>query len=149
MTILTPMDADFIRDAFLLEFADTDCDYYRENIATMCMYSDGLCYLGYLWDCMKLWEQITFAHALAILESCESPFYVFWDIHSQEKVPVENYWIYPKNAVLSITAQEIRECVDDFPEDCYFFDDSLTWAIALTHEESKPGRRICYLSKKS
>lgn len=138
------LDAELLRNTFVLEFIDTGCRYYQETIAAMQMYSDGLCYRGYLWDCMKMRKQITFSHALALLESRETPFYGFWDIHSQEQIFVENYWHYPKNAILRITAGEIRKAVQTFPEDCYFFDDSLSWAVALTHEESKPGKRICF-----
>lgn len=148
MIILDSTQAELTRKIFLLEFINTDCRYYRENIAQMQMCSDGLCYGGYLWDCMKIREQITFGHALARLEACGSPFYALWDIHSKDMIPIPNYWKYPKNAVLRVTAQEIRQCIQEFPEDCYFFDESLMWMISLTHEESKPGKRICYLSKK-
>ena len=134
----------FLRELFVVSFVDTDSDYYKSRIKVKRQYSDGMCYTGYLWDCLKYGKIVSIHFALEFLKAIRSNFYVFWDIHTKDLILEPNYWKYPKNAVLEITADIVLDIIPTLPEDCYFFDDSLSWAIALTHEETKPGRRLCY-----
>lgn len=96
------------------------------------------------------WEKkISYKKVFDLIDLCKSLIYVIWDIHSKDMIPISNYWKYPKQAALEIHPREIISVINDFPEDVYLFSGSLEWAIALTHEEYKPGKRICYLSSQS
>lgn len=133
----------FLREAFVDTFVDTTCAYYKERIQTTHIFPDGPCYTGYLWDCMPKQHVVSQNHIMHILQSKTTDIYVLWDIHSSSRIFIKDYWKYPKNAVLSLSPGEVEEILDTLPEDCYFFDDTLTWAAVLTHEEIKPGRRFC------
>ena len=136
----------FLRNIFIHTFVDTDCEYYQNGIQSTNHFPDGECYTGYLWDCMIDRQQVSFNHAISLLQSTQSSIYVFWDIHSSKHILITDYWKYPKEAVLLVAPDELQKILPTLPEDCYFFDNTLSWAIALTHEESKKGRRICYLA---
>lgn len=136
----------FLRNIFIQTFVDTACEYYQNSIQSKSRFQDGECYTGYLWDCMLNCQQVSFNHAISLLQDSHSNLYVFWDIHSSKHIPVTGYWKYPKEAVLLVSTDELPEILPTLPEDCYFFDNTLSWAIALTHEESKKGRRICYFA---
>lgn len=111
----------------------------------MIQFSDGLRYTGYLWDCLFRRERVSYNYIMNQLEKSVNPIYVFWDIHSCDRIRKKNYWKYPIDSVLCISPAEIQAVVQTLPEDCYFFDDSFSWAFALTHEELKPGKRLCYM----
>ena len=117
-----------------------------DRIAHMRQFSDGLRYTGYLWDCMLDREPVSCHYLISQLQALTGPFYVFWDIHSCDRIFIPNYWKYPIDAVLRAAPDEIPDTLQTLPEDCYFFDDSLSWAMATTHEELKPGKRLCYLA---
>ena len=146
MHILLGETANDIRDIFLSTFIDMECSYYQERIANMVQFSDGMCYTGYLWDCLVKKERVSYQYAVNWIEASPGTIYILWDIHSCERIRIPDYWKYPKNSVLSIKSAEIGTIISTLPEDCYFFDESLSWAFAFTHEESKPGRKLCYLS---
>ena len=81
--------------------------------------------------------------ALCVIHDVPGEIYVMWDIHSKDYIWIPDYWKYPKNAVLQMEPSDFENTMDTFPEDVYVFDLSFTWVIALTHEESRPGRRFC------
>lgn len=146
MDILSGEEASSLRQFFLCTFVDTSCDYFKARIAHMRQFSDGLRYTGYLWDCMLDREPVSCHYLISQLQALTGPFYVFWDIHSCDRIFIPNYWKYPIDAVLRAAPDEIPDTLQTLPEDCYFFDDSLSWAMATTHEELKPGKRLCYLA---
>lgn len=146
MRILSGAAANDIRDVFLSTFIDMECSYYKDRIANMMQFSDGMCYTGYLWDCMINKERVSRQYAVNMMEASLGTIYILWDIHSRERIRIPDYWKYPKSSVLCINSAEICATISTLPEDCYFFDESLSWAFALTHEESKPGKKLCYLS---
>lgn len=137
-------EAEFLRELFIVSFVDTESDYYQSRIQKKRQFSDGVCYTGYLWDCLKHKKAVSLKYALEFLRMRQSYFYALWDIHSRDLILIHDYWIYPKEAVLLMSADTVPDIINMLPEDCYFFDPSLSWAIALTHEETKPGRRLCF-----
>ena len=52
MIILDSKKSDALRCNYIKNFVDTASTYYKENIEQKTMFSDGLCYTGYLWDCL-------------------------------------------------------------------------------------------------
>lgn len=145
MRILHGTEAQDIRNIFLSAFIDTASSYYQSNIANMAQFSDGICYTGYLWDCLIKKELVSYHNAVNWLEERPGSVYILWDIHSCDRIRIPDYWKYPKDSVLYINAAEIPTAIPTLPEDCYFFDESLSWALAFTHEERKPGKRLCFM----
>ena len=146
MNILSRGEAADIRQLFIDTFVDTTCNYFQNYILQMKSFSDGLRYTGYLWDCMIRRERVSYYFMQSTLEMHSGNFYVFWDIHPRDRILIKNYWKYPIDAVLCLAPKELPDVLQTLPEDCYFFDDSLSWAFASTHEELKPGKRICYMT---
>lgn len=142
MHVILGEEAKVIRNIFISTFVDTESDYYKNRIKHMVQFSDGMRYTGYLWDCLVKSERISYANLIHHLE--ERKIYAFWDIHSADRIWIPNYWKYPIDAVLLICPGELQSVMPTLPEDCYFFDDALSWAFVVTHEECKPGKRLCY-----
>ena len=136
-------EAAYLHDIFIETFVNIDCEYYRENIQKKQQFSDGEFSVGYLWDCMVQRKVVSMNFVTDFLQRLSSEVYILWDAHSCDLIWIENYWKYPKDAVLCVPADLIPGLLPTLTDDCYFFDKTLTWAIALTHEESKPGRRFC------
>lgn len=45
--------ADDYRNKFVETFVDCKSAYYQERIQVLQKFTDGDCYTGYLWDCLK------------------------------------------------------------------------------------------------
>lgn len=146
MKIINGKTADDLRRAFIGAFVNTGSEYYKSAIREMRLCSDGLCYLGYLWDCFKSPEAVPFTFAKDRLEAAEK-LYVMWDINSKDRILIPDYWKYPKKAVLEIGKNELDTVLPSLPEDVYFFDESLAWAVTLTHEYNEKNRRYCLFCK--
>jgi hypothetical protein len=123
-----------IRELYINKFINIDSDYYMTNIKNRRPFSDGECYIGYLWDTLKVWEKVQFIDLQKCLPSGEQKVLVFWDIHSKEKILVENYWKFGKENIIEIGVNDLLDNLDLFPEDIYIFDQSFEWSIILTHE---------------
>lgn len=145
--ILTGADAECIRNIFLESFIDVNSDYYQHYIQQRVLFSDGWCYSGYLWECIRDKKTVSCRYILEHIKMQEGPIYILWDIHSSERIFVHDYWKYPKTAVLKTDARNIECIIDELPEDCYFFDETLSWIAAFTHEELKPRKRMCFFAK--
>lgn len=144
MQMLLGKEAEEIRELFVYTFVDTESDYYLSQIKTTVRFSDGERYTGYLWDCLKTRNRVSYQYIMSELSNRILPFYVLWDIHSCERDMSVNNCKYPIDAVLLADASELNDLLVTLSEDCYFFDASLSWAFAVTHEELKLGRRLCY-----
>ena len=129
--IIVGEEAHLLRNAFVETFVDVETDYYKNYIQNMQLFSDGLCYTGYLWDCMIPLKRISVVFAMDYMSRKTSDIYVMWDIHSRDRVFIADYWKYPKDAVLRITSDQLEEMIDNLPEDCYFFDDTLYTIVLL------------------
>lgn len=52
MVILDSHKSEEIRTLYIQNFVDIDSSYYIHGIQNKEWFSDGLCYTGYLWDCL-------------------------------------------------------------------------------------------------
>ena len=146
---LLQADAAFLREVFVESFVDTQSTYYQKRIQTVFSFDDGICYTGYLWDCLANRKIVSHNFLLNFLQDRTNAIYALWDIHSKERILQDNYWQYPKHTVISFFPHEVINVISTLPDDCYFFDNTLSWAAAITHEEIKNGRRLCFLVDKT
>ena len=122
---------DGLRKIYIDKFIDVKKEYYVKCVKKLKEYSDGMCYTGYLWDCMKESTQIDFQDFLKFLLE---DVYVFWDIHTKERIFIEDYWKFEKRSFLKLDFKVLIENLNYLPEDIYIFDQSLLWTLVLTHE---------------
>lgn len=145
MELIMGIQANIIREIYEEAFINKNSDYYQANITPKKTVGDDISsYDGYLWDCFKKPIVVTENTALAIASS-HITIYVMCDLHSNDKILIQDYWKYPKDAVIVVNQDELCDYLHIFPEDVYLFDDSFSWTVALTHEYSKKGRRYCLL----
>ena len=143
MKLLSESDSDYIRKKYIACFVDAGSDYYINRIHKLTRFNDGMCYTGYLWDCFKKKFIMSERQCLENMKFHES-FWVFWDIHSRERILISDYWKYPKTAVIQIDYQEFINIRDTFPEDIYVVDKTFLWSVAFTHEVDEKQKRFCY-----
>ena len=122
-----------IRSMYCSSFVKTESDGYKRNIEIKHNYSDGYCYNGYIWDYL-INPVISDEHSLAETIKTLKNIYVFWDIHSCEKIWLEDYWKFGKENILFLDGETLMQSLHLLPEDLYIFDDSYTWTIIFTHE---------------
>lgn len=133
MNILNFTESSFLREKFINSFINKESNYYKSNILNEEMFSDGMCYRGYLWDCLHHCKNISLRESLTFLETKKN-IYIMWDIHSKDRIFIPNYWKYPKHSILLI--ESWSECfLEDLPEDIYLFDETFSWCVIYTHEE--------------
>lgn len=142
MEVLIENKAEQLREKYISHFIDTNLEYYLSRIQKRIMCSDGMCYTGYLWDCLKNKFVMSENECFHYIENTES-IYVFWDIHSKDRIFIPNYWKYPKEAILKMQYKEFVKNIDNFPEDIYIVDDMFEWSIVFTHETDMQQKRYC------
>ena len=148
MLVISGDDAIVLRKKFIEKFVDKQSSWYHALLKQV-RESKGKHYYGCLWDSLfrDNLEVVGFDYARNYLNKTDC-FFLFWDNHPESYLIYRNPdWHYPPNSLLALSASEWESMNDLLPEDCYIFDNTLTWAIALTHEESSPGYRICYFLK--
>lgn len=141
MIILDSKKSDVLRGNYIRNFVDTASTYYKENIEQKTMFSDGLCYTGYLWDCLLKPSIILENKAEQILQE-KRKIFIMWDIHSCDRILVPDYWKFPKTKVLYADAWA-KTFKDDLPEDIYVFDGTFSWSVIYTHETDLKNNRYC------
>ena len=147
MKILDAVKSDKLRSKYIQNFVDTTKKYYIELIENKTEFSDGLCYIGYLWDCLKDPKVISEAEASRILQG-KKDLYIMWDIHSCERIHMPNYWKYPKTSVLT-TNMWADAFKSNLPKDIYLFDDTFRWSVIFTHEtDEKENNYYLYVEVK-
>lgn len=146
MEILTADTAMQIKKRYILAFIDVDSAYYRDYIEKRTVFSDGLCYTGYLWDCLRNKSLMSEDECIHYIK-CKKTIYCFWDIHSKDRILIPAYWKYPKDSVLKMTSKEFMQNRESLPEDIYVTDDTFEWSIAFTHEEDTQQKRFCLFTK--
>lgn len=144
MNILKKDFAELLRQKYIEKYIDTTGTAYKEKILKIYKMSDGLCYIGYLWDCFKQYTLADEKECLKFL-SKKNEFMIFWDINSSDYIKIKNYWNYPKDAIVQIGYTEFIEKLSTFPEDIYIFDETFSWTVVLTHETTEKGKRSCIL----
>ncbi len=141
MNILDATKSDELRSEYIQSFVDTTKDYYLELIKHKTEFSDGLCYIGYLWDCLKNPQVISETEVSRILQDKKN-IYIMWDIHSYERICIPNYWKYSKTSVLTTNTWS-DALKSDLPEDIYLFDDTFSWSVIFTHETDEQNNNFC------
>ncbi len=144
MQIYLGEQADAYRTQYIDHFVNKNCDYYINNIQHLKLFSDGMCYAGYLWDCVANKTVWMLDEAMAFLRGKDDILYVLWDINSADRILIPNYWKFPKKAVVSFLSGEIDNILPLLPEDCYIFDETFCWTVILTHEYRTATDRIVY-----
>ena len=146
MIVFDSQKSDYLRNKFINAFVNIESDYYIKHIKHKQMYSDGLCYTGYLWDCLLSPKIILESELNKILYEKKDVF-IMWDIHSSDHIFIPDYWKFPKASILFVEkwTDELKAIL---PEDVYIFDESFEWAAVYTHEDDSKGNRWCmYLNK--
>lgn len=108
------------------------------------MFSDGLCYTGYLWDCLLNPYVIPKNGADKIMQGKRDVF-IMWDIHSCDMIFIPDYWKFPKTRVLYADIW-LDSFKNELPEDIYLFDETFNWSIIYTHETDANGKPYCLLT---
>lgn len=144
--VLDSKKSDILRRKYIEEFVNTTSQYYKRNIAEKTLFSDGMCYKGYLWDCLLSINIITETEADKVLLG-KDKMYIMWDIHSIERIFIPNYWKFPKTKLLCVN-NWTKELKEKLPEDVYVFDDTFSWSIIYTHETYENDERYCILINK-
>lgn len=142
--VLLPNEADAFRNQYIQTFINTSKEHYHQYIENLQRYSDGICYIGYLWDCLIEPVVIDFPYVKSKSDLLNEVF-VFWDNHSQDRIFIEDYWKFGKTSVLALDFNLLLGNLDYLPEDIYIFDNSLKWTLILTHEDVD-GKRWCLKS---
>ena len=139
-----PKESAFVlRCKYIEKFIDTSKDHYDKYIRTVKKFSDGICYEGYLWDCIINPTVIGFDEVIACREKLNK-ILIFWDINSKDRIFIKDYWKFGKDSMLRLDFGDFLDNIEFFPEDVYIFDESLEWSLVLTHEYDSCGiNRIC------
>ena len=139
--ILDKKLGDTLRAQYCNKFVNVNAESYQEQIAFRHKFIDGYCYLGYLWD--HIINPIIIAEEDIAQKAADlSRIYVFWDIHSCERILIKNYWKFDRDAVLKMNMATLLQGEGYLPEDIYIFDESFTWTFIKTHEDIR-GMRFC------
>jgi hypothetical protein len=117
-----PLSADessFWREAYADKFVDTDCEQYRQYIASQ---GNGL-----LWESIRSGFRITIQRFLAELAA------------KSEVLVMADY----NRPITCFHSSSLMESLASLPDDIYVFDSSLSWTLVRTHE-STAKRQICW-----
>lgn len=124
-----------IRERFIDEFVDQDAPGFGAYIRRREDFADGPAYTGYLWDFLggrtlideaELWNRVNRRDWI----------YVMWDIHSADRIRIEDYWRFPKESALICRPPGVVQAGQRFlPGDLFLFDDSIAWVAATTHDK--------------
>lgn len=129
------------RQAFIEAFVDTTRDWYRDHIQTLHRFSDGDHYDGYLWECLCKPRKITIQRfRLEVMTHRE--LLVMADDKSRDQRPSGPHWPFGCHTVARCAPDQLLKSLELLPEDLYVFDESLRWALAITHEHDHK-RRLC------
>lgn len=146
LEVLGNVEGGELRKKYIQKFVNTDHELYQDQIQLTHKFLDGYCYLGYLWDYIKNPVLIEKEYLEAMAGKINKV-YVFWDIHSCERIFVKDYWKFDKDAVLKMEFEMLLEGEEYLPEDIYIFDESMTWTLVKTHEDID-GKCYCLKSGK-
>jgi hypothetical protein len=132
------------REEYIVNFIDVETKYYKKWIEVYRRFSDGYCYIGYLWDSLyrNQYKKITLSEIL-LFENTLKDVLVMWDVNSEENIYKKNYWNFFKRDVIVVEFSLLMSNLTYLPEDIYIFDKSFKWTIILTHEEVE-GERYCF-----
>ncbi len=133
ITVIDEAEGSSLRNHYIQKFILTDKEYYQKYILATQTFSDGICYTGYLWDCLKEVKVIDSTYIQSKVNSLDKV-YVLWDIHSKDRIFIEDYWKFKKSDILLLNFGVLLDNLDYLPEDIYIFNGSFNWTFVLTHE---------------
>ena len=139
--ILSKEEAEAYRNRYIEKYINTSSEYYKNNIETVEEFSDGLCYVGYLWDVLKS-ETYIEEPQLDEYRKFLKQVFVFWDNNSRDRIFIKDYWKFGKKDVIELDYNLLLDHLEFFPEDIYISSETLGWTIVLTHEDDWPGKRL-------
>ena len=141
MIVLNQSKSNILRNEYINALVNCDSPYYKKYIEQKRMFVDGMCYVGYLWDCL-LNKVVISEYRAKLMLTEKNNIFIMWDIHSCERIFIPDYWKYPKTSVL-YAAEWSDSLMSNLPEDLYLFDETFRWSVIFTHETSDKGRRYC------
>ncbi len=118
------------RDWYIATLVDMEA---YKAISHLKLFSDGWCYIGYIWECLKISHQIRWPEILTYVDILKEVF-GFWDIHLCERIWIPDYWKFTKQVCLAMNFTDLCENRSFLPKDSYIFDRSFAWTIACIHE---------------
>ena len=142
--ILDRRKGDKFREEYIHQFVNTNKNSFQEKIQLRRKFIDGYCYIGYLWDYLTNPVFVEETYITKVAENLNSV-YVFWDIHSCERIFIKDYWKFGKDTVLKLDIKTLLAGEEYLPEDIYIFDEGFTWTLIKTHEEIER-KRFCLIS---
>lgn len=143
--VIVPIDeTQRVREEYIKVFVDINKQYYKKYIEILNEYSDGLCYTGYLWDCLKDVVVVDLQY-IELKSSGIDNVFVFWDTHTEERIFIKDYWKFGKRSILELNFNTLINNLEYFAEDVYIFDKSFKWTLVITHEFID-GKRWCLKS---
>lgn len=137
-------DSYLFRNSYISKFVNTNSEHYKKYIESVKEYSDGTCYTGYLWDCLINPVVISIEDVTGKYSFLGNVL-VFWDIHTKDRILIDDYWKFGKDTVIEIAFNTLLDNLNYLPEDIYICNRSLDWTLVLTHEDNN-GKRICVKS---
>lgn len=132
------------REKYIENFINSNDKSYREQIQLRHRFVDGYCYLGYLWDYI-ISPVVIEEEEIKEIAKKMGGIYVFWDIHTCERIFIKDYWKFDKDAILKMNVETLLQGEEYLPEDIYIFDESFSWTLIKTHEDIN-GNRFCLKS---
>ena len=142
--VLDKQKGEKLRKRYIERFINTKHERYNQQIQERHKFCDGDCYIGYLWDYMKN-QTIIGEEYLKTISNQINDIFVFWDIHSCERILIKDYWKFAKDAVIELNFKILLEGDEYLPEDIYIFDETMSWTLIKTHEDIE-GKRYCLKS---
>lgn len=146
MIVLDTTKSNELRCEYIKNFINTSSSYYKSKIELKTLFCDGLCYSGYLWNCLLKQTVISESNADQFLHE-KQKILIMWDVHSCEQTLITDYWKF-SNAKILLADTWTNSFKHNFPEDVYVFDDSFSWSVIFTHEtDEKEGRYCLFVDK--
>lgn len=164
--------AQMLRAQFIDKFINKNHPLYNniDGISADKDVQDGYTH-SHLWSCLKIKQTAEFYSMMRELGKMNCPtVYAMWDVYPKNSfnkgyVP-EYLQFFRTDDIIELTPKELCEmllrehhieerasvigdiCTRYLPEDLYIFDYSLSWFMALTHEEIYTNNtRLCYSNK--
>lgn len=144
--VLNKKNSTELREKYVAKFVNVNHELFHEQIQSRHKFVDGYCYLGYLWDYIINPVVIPETDFVEMAKKF-SEIYVFWDIHSCERIFIKDYWKFEKEAMLKMKIETLLQGEKYLPEDIYIFDESFNWTLIKTHEYTEK-TRFCLMSGK-
>lgn len=131
---IVPADkAQAIRQRYQHAFLDILSDRYRRDVKELVPYPDGLLQRGYMWDCLKSYQEETWEDFWRLVCGFREVL-VLWDRLSKVRIYDPDYYKLGRDTVIACTPAHLQTGLELLPRDLYIFDLTFTWSAIQTHE---------------